>query len=409
MYNPSENRTVSIMKHRKHSFSTRIPFTVTRLREEAARVRALGLVQVQFTCETDPGLLAMIYGASGRIVFYSRYSYFRRPYRTKLGELGLITVDQAKNQHRANRVLAARGQDPRQPKSAPIRYRELFLDHYVVQCRSRGKKTIATDVSRHDNWIGEALDHLAVREINKSHIHQLVVKMIDAGLAPATIRTTVGQIRTVLELAVDLDLIDRNPTKGIRTPRVNNRRDKCLTADQIRAFFEAAQNDPNIIGSHKLMLAALTGARQGELTNECKWDQIDLDAGIWHLTTQKSNRPGKIYLSSTSKAIIRRMEAFRCNDFVFPGQRGNERSGRAIRVFRRLCKQAGIPDGFRPHDLRHGWISAGVNAGIPIEIMSQGARHSSVNVTRIYSHALPENLVAANELISTLFMPPKAA
>jgi integrase len=290
-----------------------------------------------------------------------------------------------------------------------MRYRELFWDHYVVQCRSRGKKTIATDISRHDKWISEALDHLEVREINKSHIHQLVVKMIDAGLAPATIRTIVGQIRTVLELAVDLDLIDRNPTKGIRTPRVNNRRDKCLTADQIRAFFEAAQNDPNIIGSHKLMLAALTGARQGELTHQCRWDQIDLDAGIWYLTDQKSGRPGKIYLSSPAKDVIRRMEAFRVSDFVFPGQRGNERSGRAIRVFRRLCKQAGIPDGFRPHDLRHGWISAGVNAGIPIEIMSQGARHSSVNVTRIYSHALPENLVAANELISTLFMPPKAA
>jgi len=397
------------MKPRKYSFPTCIPFTGARLREEAARVRAHGHVQVQFTCETDLGLLAMIYGASGRIVFYSRYSYLRRPYRIKLGEFGLISIDQAKQQHRANRVLASQGHDPRQPKTRPMLFRELFFDHYIVQCRSRQKKTIKTDLSRHDNWIGPALDDLAVTEINKSHIHQLVVKMIEAGLAPATIRTIVGQIRTVLELAVDLDLIDRNPTKGVRTPRVNNRREKCLTADQVRAFFEAAQNDPNVIGSHKLMLSALTGARQGELINQCRWDQIDLDAGIWHLTGQKSNRPGRIYLSSPGKEVIRRMEAFRCNDFVFPGQRGNERSGRAIRVFRRLCKQAGIPDGFRPHDLRHAWVSAGVNAGIPIEIMSQGARHSSVTVTRLYSHAQLENLVAANELIANLFMPPKAA
>lgn len=397
------------MKPRKYSFPTCIPFTVTRLREQAAQVRALGHVQVQFTCDSDPGLLAMIYGASGRIVFYSRYSYLRRPYRIKLGEFGLISIDQAKQQHRANRVLAAQGQNPRQPKTAPMLYRTLFWEHYIVQCQSRRKKTIKTDISRHDNWIGEALDHLAVSEINKSHIHQLVVKMIDAGLAPATIRTIVGQIRTVLELAVDLRIIDRNPTKGVRTPRVNNRREQCLTADQVRAFFEAAQNDPNVIGSYKLMLSALTGARQGELTNQCRWDQIDLAAGIWWLTDQKSGRPGKIYLSSPAKDVIRHMEAFRCNDYVFPGQGSNERSGRAIRVFRRLCKKAGIPDGFRPHDLRHAWISAGINSGIPIEILSQGARHSSVNVTRIYSHAVPENLVAANELIAGLFVPPKAA
>jgi len=408
MYNPSETRTVSIMKHRKHSFSTQIPFTVTRLREEAARVRAFGLVQVQYNSTTEPGFQAMAYGTE-KVVFYSRISLRGRSFRIKIGELGLITIDQAKQQHRANRVLAAQGRDPRQPKTAPMHYRELFWNHYIVQCRSRRKKTIKTDISRHENWIGPALDDLEVTEINKSHVHQLVVKMIDAGLAPATIRTIVGQIRTVLELAVDLGLIDRNPTKGVRTPRVNNRREKCLTADQVRAFFEAAQNDPNVIGSHKLMLSALTGARQGELTNQCRWDQIDLDAGIWHLTDQKSNRPGRIYLSSPAKDVIRRMEAFRCNDFVFPGQRGNERSGRAIRVFRRLCKQAGIPDGFRPHDLRHAWVSAGVNAGIPIEIMSQGARHSSVNVTRIYSHAQPQNLVAANELVANLFMPPKAA
>lgn len=397
------------MKPRKYSFPTCIPFTVTRLREEAARVRALGHVQVQFTCETDPGLLAMIYGASGRIVFYSRYSYLRRPYRIKLGELGLISIDQSKQQHRANRVLASQGQNPRQPKTAPMRFRELFWDHYIVQCRSRRKKTIKTDISRHANWIGPALDDLAVTAITKSDIHRLVVKMIDAGLAPATIRSIVGQIRTTLELAVDLGIIDRNPTKGVRTPRVNNRREQCLTADQVRAFFEAAQNDPNVIGSHKLMLSALTGARSGEVTHQCKWDQIDLDTGIWNLTDQKSGRPGKIYLSSPAKDVIRRMEAFRCNDYVFPGQRGNERSGRAIRVFRRLCNQAGIPDGFRPHDLRHAWVSAGVNAGIPIEIMSQGARHSSVTVTRLYSHAQLENLTAANELIATLFMPPKAA
>jgi integrase/recombinase XerC len=397
------------MKCRKHSFSTRIPFTVTRLREEAARVRAHGLVQVQYNCSTEPGFQTMTYGTE-KVVLYSRISLRGRSFRIKIGELGLITIDQARQKHRANRVLAAQGQYPRKPKMRPMTYRELFNGPYIDQCRSRGKKTIATDISRHANWIDEALGDLAVTVINKSHIHKLVVKMIDAGLAPATIRTIVGQIRTVLELAIDLGLIDRNPTKGVRTPRVNNRREQCLTADQVRAFFEAAQNDPNVIGSHMLMLSALTGARQRELINQCRWDQIDLDAGIWYLTDQKSGRPGKIYLSSPAKDVIRRMEAFRVSDFVFPGQRGNERSGRAIRVFRRLCKQAGIPEKeFHPHDLRHAWISAGINSGIPIEILSQGARHSSIHVIRIYSHALPENLVAANEHIATLFMPPKVA
>lgn len=387
------------------AFSTKIPFTVDRLRKEAARVHDLGLNQVQFTCDSDPGFQAMIYGATRRVVFYSRYSWLCRPYRIKLGELGLVTISQAKQQHHAIRVLAAQGKDPRQPKTRPMLFRTLFWEHYIVQCRSRCKKTIDTDISRYKNWIGSALDDLAVSEINKTHVHALMTAMTDAGLAAATVRTTVGQIRTVLELAVDLGVIDRNPTKGVRTPRVNNRRESFMTATQVEAFFAAAMHDANVVGSHKLMLAALTGARQGELTHYCRWDLVDLDAGVWHLPDQKSGKPGKIYLSEQARTVIRRMEAYRCNDFVFPGLRGGACSGRGVRVFRRLCKRAGIPEGFRPHDLRHAWVSAGINAGIPIEIMSQGARHSSPTVTRLYSHAQQDKLMAANEVIAGLFMP----
>lgn len=385
-----------------------MPFTVAGLRDAASRVGELGLAQVQFTCETEPGLQAMIYG-TGRIVLYSRYSFLHRPRRDWVGELGLISIEQARQQHRSNRLLAAQGQNPRQPATAPVRVKQLFWDHYVVQCRSHGKKTLHTDISRHVNWIAPDLDDLAVTEIDKTHIHRLVVKMIEAKLAPATIRTIVGQMRTIFELAVDLELISRNPTKGVRTPRVNNRRETFLTPEQIKAFFGAAQNDPNVIGSRKLMLMALTGARLGEATEHCRWDLVDLDAGVWYLPTQKSGRPGRIYLSTAAKDLIRSMSAYRRNAFVFPGQRGDERSGRPIRLFKRLCKEAGIPDGFRIHDLRHAWISAGVNAGVSLEIMSQGARHASPVVTRLYSHAHMANLMAANELIANLFMPAKAA
>lgn len=395
------------MKQRKLSFQTHIAFTAARLQEETERVRSLGLRQVQYTCKTDPGLQAMLYG-TGRIVLYSRYSFLRRPYRDRLGELGLISLAQARQQHRDNRAKAARGENPRQPAKASMLYQELYEAHYLVQCRSRGKKSIHTDESRHRNWLGPAFNHMAVADICKTNVAHLIVQMQEAERAPSFIRSTIGQLGTTLELAVDLGEIDRNPTRGVRTPRVNNRREQFLTAAQVRAFCEQAQTDPNPIGAGKLVLMALTGARLGEAT-QARWEDVDLEAGIWRLPDQKSGRPGLIYLSEAAKGVIRRMGAYRCNDFVFPSQRGKEKSGRPIRVFRRLCQAAGIPEGFRIHDLRHAWVSAGVNAGVPIEIMSQGARHSSVTVTRLYSHAQRENLAAANQLIANLFMPPRAA
>ncbi|WP_434513748.1 Arm DNA-binding domain-containing protein [Dechloromonas sp. ARDL1] len=155
------------MKPRKYSFETIIPFTVARLRQEAERVCEQGLEQVQFTSKTDPGLQAMIYG-TGRIVFYSRYAYLRRPYRDWIGELGLISIDQARQKHHANRVLAAQGQNPRHPKTSPMLFKQLYWDHYVVQCQSRGKKTLHTDHSRYTHWIGPEFADMAVEDCRRA-------------------------------------------------------------------------------------------------------------------------------------------------------------------------------------------------------------------------------------------------
>lgn len=396
-----------MMKPRKYSFSTRIPFTQTRLREEAERVCSLGLVQVEFSCTTDRGLRAIIYG-SGRIVLYSRYSYRNRPFRIKLGELGLITLEQARQLHRSNRLQASRGENPQAPKTVKMRYQELHERHYIVQCQSRGKKTLHTDQSRHTHWLGPEFGDQLVEDITKTDISRFILKMVDAERAPATIKTTIGQLRSTLEIAVDLGVIARNPAKGVRTPRVDNRRTDFMTVTQVQAFMAAAQASEDIVGSRMLMLMALTAARLGEAT-AARWTDISLDEGIWNLPTQKSQRRGRIYLCQPAQQVVRELEPYRCNEFLFPGAKGNAQRSRPIKLFNRLCEQAGISKGFRIHDLRHAWCSLGNLAEIPLEIISLAARHSSPLVTRIYSHAHRESLVAANEKIAALIMPPVAA
>ena len=197
-------------------------------------------------------------------------------------------------------------------------YQELYEAHYLVQCRSRGRKSIHTDESRHRNWLGPAFNHMAVTAIRKTDIARLIVRMQEAGRAPSSIRSTIGQLGTTLELAVDLGEIDRNPTRGVRTPRVNNRRERFLTAAQIRAFCEHAQNDPNPIGAGKLVLMAL-GAR----------------ASI-------SSR-----VMTPNPATRRRLDAVRILETVrlqvLTGRVGGDLNGgkRYIRCLDRSCEQAG--------------------------------------------------------------------
>lgn len=387
----------------KYPRPTQFAFTQSRLKDEAEHVKALYFDQVEFSCTVHRGMRAVIY-ASGRIVLYCRFSYRKRPHRIWLGDLGLLTLDQARVLHQQYRLQAAQGEDPRAPKVSNLTYRDLHTHHFVVQGRARQKKTLNTDQSRYLNWLEPEFGDKLVAEITQTDVHHFVLKMQEADKAPATIRSTIGQLKTTLDIGVELGAVTRNVAKNVRLPRVNNRRTEFLDVSLVKAFMGAAQASAQMIGSRMLMLMALTGARLGE-ARDLKWAHLDLDAGTWFLPTQKSGRPGTIYLSDQAKSVIREMLPFKRNDYVFPGEHDNDKHGRPIRLFRKLCKLVGIPETYRIHDLRHAWCAAGVEAGIPLEILSLCARHSAPAVTRIYSHATAGSLLGAQSVISSLFMP----
>lgn len=393
---------------RKIPFETVIDFTVANLKEAVRLVREHGLKQVQFCCRTDSGLHAMVY-ASGKVVLFSRYCFRHRPQRIKLGELGLITVEQARRGHRVIRLQASQGQDPKTPKKPVVTYNDVH-EHYVVQCRSRRKRSLKADESRHRNWLCPAFGEMPVADIDVTAVNRLIIRMQEAGLAPATIKNVVAQLGACLDLAVELDHVGKNVarSKFVRVPRVNNRRTEFLTVEQMARFMEHAEacTGGEFVGSRALMLTALAGSRIGE-TLGAKHADFDLEAGLWKLPHQKSGVPGVIHLSQRAVEVVAALQTVRRSDFLCPGARGNDQLSRPHKLFKRICERAGIKGNWRVHDLRHAWCSVAVYAGVPIEIVSHGARHSAPAVTRRYTHPHRESLASANAAVAALIYPTK--
>lgn len=386
-------------------FDTHFEFTVAKLKQVARAAQEAGHKQVELCCKSDRGLRAFVYGKSGKIVLYSRYNYRKQTKRIRLGELGLISLDQARKKHREIRLAADQGTDPKAPKKTPLTFAELHHQHYVVECQSRQKKTLHTDQSRYDHWLGPEFGPLPLTEITSTTVSKFVIKMQDAKLAPATIKKVIVQLRSCLSLAVDLDFIPKNVAKRVRLPRVNNRRTAFLNVEQMAAFMKVAQacHGEELVGARMLMLMALTGARLGEAT-AAKWEHIQGDS--WILPTQKSGVPGVIPITSPAvKAVIAELAAVRRNDYLHPGARGNSVLSRPIKLFKRICKAAGLGEQWRIHDLRHAWVSTGVYAHIPLEILSHCARHSTPAVTRIYSHPHQQSIEQAHDVIARLYVP----
>ena len=396
-------------KIRKIPFATVIDFTNANLNEAIRLVQVHGLPQVQFCSKGDKGFHAFVY--QSKLTFYASYSVprrlgvqARRCGRIAVGVFGLHTIAQARAAFMEVRRKAFAGIDPKEVQASALSYAEFHVEHYRVQCISRQKKTLQTDLGRYGRWIEPELGRVLLPQINATGINKLVVKMQEAGLAAATIRNVVGQLSSSLNLAVELGFIDKNPAKYVKLPKVYNQRTQTFTVSEITAFVTVASRRKEIVASRLLMLLAFTGARLGEATN-AKWQDIDLEKGLWRLPTQKSGRPGVIYLSEAAKTVIRDVLPFKRSEFVFPGNKGNDRLSRPIRLFRRILQDAQIATPYRIHCLRSAWCTTLIEAGVPIELVSQGARHSSPAVTRIYVQPHASALTAANERFAQLVRP----
>src|SRR5690606_37176406 len=65
----------------------------------------------------------------------------------------------------------------------------------------------------------------------------------------------------------------------------------------------------------------LTAARSGEVLG-AKWDEMDLDAGIWTVPANrmKANKEHRVPLSDAALDILKALHGARLSEYVFPGE-----------------------------------------------------------------------------------------
>jgi integrase len=78
---------------------------------------------------------------------------------------------------------------------------------------------------------------------------------------------------------------------------------------------------------------------------------------------------------------------------------------RLLDTFHRVSAVAGLRR-LRPHDLRHGWATRALEAGVPAKVVQEILGHSSAMVTLdIYSHVVPSMKTDAAQLVADAVAP----
>jgi integrase len=121
--------------------------------------------------------------------------------------------------------------------------------------------------------------------------------------------------------------------------------------------------------------AALVGARLDLLINH---EEIRM------FTNTTMNTIGQVALLECDDPI--RQQVRRAVAGFSAGYSGTTRLDRhaASRIVRRLAKRAGIDKRISPHSLRHSFITAALDAGVPLRDMQEAASHSDPRTTMRY-------------------------
>lgn len=263
------------------------------------------------------------------------------------------------------------------------------------------------------------LPSLGAMPVMKIHPRHLRAEIDTLAAKGRSVREAKAIVSSVLRAAVEVGLIEVNPAAGVRAAGKPRKRLVVPSSDDVRALLDAVEGT---VWEVPLWLAAYTGMRRSEVLG-LAWSSViladdvrvirverglhrhhDADGTRLEFLPPKSDKSEREFvIAPTLAARLRRWKSEQAQRHLLVGQvwqseldlvcdRGD---GGALdpdamtHAFKRAATKAGLPDGVRLHDLRHGAATTLLAKGVDPKIVSAMLGHSTVSFTQDqYQHVL---------------------
>jgi integrase len=200
---------------------------------------------------------------------------------------------------------------------------------------------------------------------------------------PASVNMEAQLLQHMFKQAMAWGKAVENPGTHVRPLRVNNRRLRYLSQEEIRALLAVVDDRLRPM----LITALHTGLRRGEMF-ALTWPEVDFRHGVVRVLHTKNGERREIPMSQTLRATLERLPRRVDTDIVFPGRSGHQRVNIRGR-FQRALRDAGI-ESFVWHDLRHTFASSLVMAGVNLTCVKELMGHKTMAMTLRYAHLAPD-------------------
>jgi len=261
------------------------------------------------------------------------------------------------------------------------------LSHVKAYCTHQYFTDTRAMLAQFKDWDGTPLS-LITREMINDKILELREK-----LSANNVNRHIRGLRALFQLAVDEDLIPKNPTKGIKFLPVSKKPRVVPTAVDIKELLLKAEPEDQAF----ITIVWQTAARVNEI-NMLTWEDVNFDAGTVRLWTRKRKggnlEPRLVSMLDDVRTALLFMYRIRVKEspWVFTSQAKMEKYpenpekwhyGYRRKVMKRLTNR------FMFHALRHSTASTLASIGVELTAIQKILGHSRPTTTDEYLSAMP--------------------
>jgi integrase len=289
-----------------------------------------------------------------------------------------------------------------------------FLDH--AKSRDRSPTTIRKYRSIADTVIRPELGRIKLSKLTARDLDHLYAKLTKKGNKGTTVRRVHALMSAALRQGEKWELVDRNVARNATPPDVRTVEVVAPSPDEVQRILEVAEATEPTLAAF-LLLAALTGARRGELCS-LRWSDADFEGrtlriarsiyevagGGWAEKDTKTHQERTIGLDDVALAILSRHRASvdelasELELTVAPDAFMFSRSPAGLEPIRpdvvtkftiRVAKAAGVDTHL--HSLRHFSATQAIAMGYDAVTVGDRLGHADPSVTlRVYAHAIKQ-------------------
>jgi integrase/recombinase XerD len=240
-----------------------------------------------------------------------------------------------------------------------------------------------TDLRLFAEWC--ANQGVRLLDVKRAHLELFARHLEASGRMASTVARRLSTLASFYRYCHVEGLLRRNPAANVRRPKVDHESHTLgLDRNELGALLvQAGLGTPR---DHALtVLLALNGLRISEALNA---DVEDLGVDRGHRTLRIVRKGGKrvmIPLAPRTATAIDLYIGDRAAGPIFVGATGQRLTRHAAdRTVKRLARRAGIAKRISPHSLRHSFITAALDAGVPLRDVQEAASHADPRTTMRY-------------------------